>query len=128
MEKHARTRLRRALLFAVSVTAVGLLAGAYVLWELGRVVITVRNSADSPLSDVVLSVSGDEQALGELGQGESRQTVVHPEAASSVQLRFARRGERRFWSGSYVEPAGGYRVLLDVSEDGKVHDQSSLWP
>lgn len=110
--------------------AVLLVVGAYASYQWNRLVITIRHNASASVSatDIELSLRGDRAIVDQLRPGEERKLVLKPEGESGLELRYKLGGEQCRWGGAYVEPSGGYRVVLEIRGCGEARGQTSMWP
>lgn len=123
-------RLKHLLVVAAILVAALLGAGVYASYEYRRLVVTVRyeGPANVPAKDVELSVHGDHASVKQLLRGEERRLVLEPDGESGLVLQYKLGRRQCHWDGGYVEPSGGYRVVLSIHGCGDVKQRTSFWP
>ncbi len=81
-----------------------------------------------PLTDIALSVRGSSASIKQLARGQAVELVPKPDGESGLVLQYKLGRRQCQWDGGYVEPAGGYRVLLTIRGCGNVLLRTTLWP
>ena len=87
--------------------------------------LILRNQSSLTLSNVVVSGTGFSERIATLPAGAEHRLRLKPTGESGVRLTFDA-GTQRVDSGSqgYVEPRGGYRVMLTVGTNLNVSIES----
>lgn len=100
----------RASLFLMAVSVLAAVAGCS-----RAPTLILRNQSSLILSNVVVSGTGFSERIPTLPAGAEHRLQLKPTGESGVRLTFDA-GTQRVDSGSqgYVEPRGGYRVMLTV--------------
>ena len=92
-------------------------------------IITITNSSDAVLANLVVSGSGFSEHIESLAPGTSKTVVVRPRGESGLRLSFDARGRHVDVDDlAYIESSGGYRVVIDVRPDLKVEAKATLSP
>jgi hypothetical protein len=125
-----RRIVKRFAIVAAVLVAVVLAVGSYASYQWNRLVITIRHEgpANVPATNIQLSVRGDRVVLEQLQRGEHRNVVLKPQGESGIELTYKLGNEQCRWGGGYVEPAGGYRVVLEIRGCGDIREHTSTWP
>lgn len=125
-----RRILKRLAVVVVVPIALLVLVGAYASYQWNRLVVTIRHDAAASVhaTDVELSARGDRVIVRQLPPGEQLDLVLEPEGESALELRYKLGDVQCSWSGAYVEPSSGYRVMLEIRGCGEVREQTSIWP
>ena len=121
---------RRWLIAVPIVILVVVIVGLIVQFRPG-VVVTIENAGKTPLSSVVVHVTGASYELGDIAPGDSANVRVRPKSDSNLEIEFkdADGQAKRLNAGGYFE--SGYRGTIRVSiKDGtidKFEEDIKLW-
>jgi len=105
--------VKLSIAFTVAILAA---SAALIFWDpCIRPEITVANASGQPITDIVISGVGFQEALGSLEPGKSTARSVKCAAESGLKVSFNALGVSHSTDDlAYLESCGGYRVQLSV--------------
>lgn len=106
---------RKRLLVVAGLLVMLASAGLFIALSRQGIRVTIINSGPDPLTNVVVHVTGNQHAIGNLAAGESRTVRVLPTSESHAEVSFVdHRGQhQRLNAGGYFEN-GLYRGTIEV--------------
>lgn len=116
-------RLRRVL-WPLGFLAVLILAAGLGILYSGASRVVVYNETDATLSRVTVTACGTSQTFRDVQDRESVALVLRRGAGAS-DVAIATNGVE-MWRGDYIEPRGGYRVVVRLRADGQVECNSTI--
>ncbi|MEI6074106.1 MAG: hypothetical protein WCS94_00945 [Verrucomicrobiota bacterium] len=91
--------------------------------------IIIYNETGKPIGAIKITACGQETVLMDLNEDESfRWKLARTGTPGKIAIETASEPPWR-WQGGYIEPHGGYRVILHLCPDGEVETQTqiSVW-
>ena len=129
MTEQNQRKLR--LLAVPAVLAIAALSGLLAAQVQSGIRIAVQNTGTSPLTSVVLHVTGASYELGAVAPGESATTRVNPVGESHLEVEFTDNDghTQRLNAGGYFEPGyrGTIRVVIKDGQIDKFEEDIKLW-
>jgi len=116
-------RLRRVLWPLGSLAVLGIAGGLGILYS-GASRVVVYNETGAPLSRVTVTACGTSQTFRDVQDRESVGLVLRRGVGAS-DVAVATNGVE-MWRGDYIEPRGGYRVVVRLRADGQVECTSTI--
>lgn len=126
-------RSRRVIFWIVAVLPLAIAASWYWLFAYRPgITVIVFNAGPQPLRDVVLIVTGQRVALGEIAANRSAQGIVKCSGDSHLEIEFRTEGQatRRLDAGGYFQPGyyGTIRVTIENGELKAAVEDITGWP
>jgi len=96
------------------------LIAALALCGCSRSDVTIHNDGAAGVSDVFLSVAGNDLEFDEIGPGDSQRMTYKPKTEDKLQMKFIVNGvKKRCASREYVSPPFNDRFTIHIAPDGK---------
>jgi hypothetical protein len=96
------------------------IAAALALCGCSRSDVTIHNDGTTRVSDVFLSVAGNDLRIGEISPGDSQRIRYKPHTEDKLQMEFIVNGvERRCVSNAYISPPFNDQFTIHIASDGK---------
>lgn len=106
-----------------SLALICMAAGIGILYS-GASRVVVYNETDASLSRVTVTACGTSQTFRDVQDRESVGLVLRRGVGAS-DVAVATNGVE-MWRGDYIEPRGGYRVVVRLRADGQVECTSTI--
>ena len=106
-----------------SLALICMAAGIGILYS-GASRVVVYNETDASLSRVTVTACGTSQTFRDVQDRESVGLVLRRGVGAS-DIAVATNGVE-MWRGDYIEPRGGYRVVVRLRADGQVECTSTI--
>jgi hypothetical protein len=118
----------------VAIVLLVVMAGAgvfvYCVYFLPGVRVTLRNTGSAPMRSVVLYVTGQQYAMGDLAPGASMDVTVHPTTSSHLEIGFidADGNSKRLYPGGYFGAEDVGTISVSVKDGVMVENDLHTRP